>query len=63
MMSSMDASANNIVVFLAAAFLVWLPQPSIAGLHTPPHPLDKFNDKSFIVNINPAITMTLNSTI
>jgi hypothetical protein len=44
---------------LAAACLV---APALAGLHDPPHPLDKFETASFATVINPAYSLTVNTT-
>lgn len=50
-------------VSLTAAILATLYGMAVAGPHNPPHPMDRFLYESFITAINPAVSLTLNSTV
>ena len=52
------------MVLLAAALAACLAAPALGDddQHDPPHPLDKFQGASFATVINPAYSITLNTT-
>lgn len=47
---------------LLAVVALCLAAQALAGWDDPPHPLEKFSTASFATVINPAITLTLNTT-
>ena len=47
---------------LLAVLALCLAAQALGGLHDPPHPLEQFSTASFATVINPAISLTLNTT-
>ena len=54
--------AQRSVLLAAALAAACLTAPVLAGLHDPPHPLDKFETASFATVLNPAYSLAVNTT-